>query len=74
MIYDNLGVAEQGKVMTEGGLTRAQFNAQRGDMFLALAKRADDLEAFRIAEVAEQDRRPMEITHLHLGQRFLTGK
>jgi hypothetical protein len=45
MIYDNIGVAEQGKVVTEGGLTRAQFNAQRGDMFLALVKREDYLEA-----------------------------
>ena len=61
MIYDNIGVAEQGKVVTEGGLTRAQFNAQRGDMFLALVKREDHLEAYRIAEVPEQDRRPMEI-------------
>ena len=35
MIYDNLGVAEQGKVMTEGGLTH-QFNAQLADCFSPL--------------------------------------
>ena len=52
---------EQGQVVADGRLALAELGAEGADVALALGQDQDDLEPGGVADVLQQDRRPLRL-------------
>ena len=58
---DDPAVSEEGEVVADGGLAHVQLLADGADVLLPLGEHEDDLEPGGVADLLEQDGRPLRL-------------